>query len=147
MTNISTSHSEQHTISVLEIVFESVWQKHLYKASLMNLHCYSTHTAKIGYIHLMPQLYFVLYVIILKYVKDMCNNYNSLSFLISHIRCTKKVWKPTMTQLKCLFYFFVYLLHSTSILKLKLLDYNYMYIHNNLHDQLNYNFHYSLQLY
>ena len=58
-----------------------------------------------------------------------------LSCPISHIRCTKKVWKPTMTQLKYLFYF-VYLLDMIRILKLQLLDYNYMYIHNNLHNPL-----------
>ena len=50
--------------------------------------------------------------------------------------------EPAMTQLKYL----VYLLGSFKIMKLQLLDYNYMYIHNNLPDQLNYNFHYSLQL-
>ena len=51
--------------------------------------------------------------------------------------------EPAMTQLKYLFYFFVYLLGSIRILKL---DYNYMYIHNNLHDQLNYNFHFLVYL-
>ena len=50
-------------------------------------------------------------------------------------------------SIKYLFYFFLHLLDSIRILKLQLLDYNYMYIHNNLHDQLSYNFHYSLQLY
>ena len=39
-----------------------------------------------------------------------------------------------MTQLKYLFYIFVHLLDSIRILKLQLLDYNYMYIHNNLHE-------------
>ena len=32
-------------------------------------------------------------------------------------------------------------LDSIRVLKLQLLDHNYMYIHNNLHNQLNYNFH------
>ena len=63
----------------------------------------------------------------------------------SHIRCTKKVWQPEMAQLKYLFYF-VHLLDSIRILKLQLFDNNYMYIHNNLHDQLNYNLNYSLHL-
>ena len=27
------------------------------------------------------------------YIKDVCTNYNQLSCLISHTRCTKKVWK------------------------------------------------------
>ena len=40
-----------------------------------------------------------------------------------------------VTQLKYLFYFFVHLLDSIRILKLQLLNYNYMYIHNNLHGQ------------
>ena len=68
-----------------------------------------------------------------------------LSCLISHIRCTKKVWQPKMAQLKYFFYF-VHLLDSIRILRLQLFDYNYMYIHNNLHDQLNYNLNYSLHL-
>ena len=42
-----------------------------------------------------------------------------LSCLISHIRCTKKVWKPAMTQLKYLFYFFVHLVDNIGILKLQ----------------------------
>ena len=32
-------------------------------------------------------------------------------------------------------------------IELQLLDYNYVYIHNNLHDKLNYNFDYYLQMY
>ena len=29
-------------------------------------------------------------------IQDTCTNYNQLSCPISHIRCTKKVWKPKM---------------------------------------------------
>ena len=63
--------------------------------------------------------YFVL--IILKYVKDICTNYNQLSYLISHIRCTK-----TFGNLQ----WFICVLFCTSIRQDKeiLLDYNYMYI-------------------
>ena len=99
------------------------------------------------YVCMYNYMYVCIIICMYIYIKDICTNYNQLSCLISHIRCTKKVWKPKLTQLKYLFYFFVHLLDSIRILHLQLLDYNYMYIHNNLHDQLNYNFHYSLQLY
>ena len=83
--------------------------------------------------------YFVL--IILKYVIDtyyiICTNNNQLSCQISDIRHTNKVWEQTMTKLKYFFYFFVHPLDSIRIFKLQLLDYKYMYIHDNPHNQLN----------
>ena len=64
-----------------------------------------------------------------------------LSCLMFHITYTNKVWKPINYDLITS--------NMDRIMKLNLwlLDYNYMYIHNNLHNQLNYDFLYSLQLY
>ena len=42
--------------------------------------------------------------------------------------------------------FILLLLDRIEKLELQLLDYNYMCIRNNLHDQSNYNFHYSLPI-
>ena len=62
------------------------------------------------YIYLMPQLHFTNYIRICK--RYICTNYNQLSCLISHIRCTK-VWKPQIISLKYL---------STSLYKLSFRD-------------------------
>ena len=54
-------------------------------------------------------------------INDICTNYSQLSCLICHIKCTRKVWKPTLI---CLFCFGVHLLDS--IYKLQLLNLDYI---------------------
>ena len=73
----------------------------------------------------------------------ICTNYNQLSCPISHIRCTKNVCKHNMIELKInlILLLCVYLIEITIIGCMSPCS------HNNIHNQLNYNFHYSLQLY